>query len=111
MKFFAYILCLYLTILTVLPSVKAVKMQFVEKCQSSCQKNNPDNNTSGCEKGKFIMNLNFSPVQFINAQWIQNTSITQLFESPKKENSGYEKVFISKYKNSIWQPPKLIYLA
>ena len=40
MKFFAYIFCFYLFALTTLPSVRAIKMQFSEKCQSSCQKNN-----------------------------------------------------------------------
>lgn len=111
MKFFAYILCLYLITLTVLPSVKALKMQFVEKCQSADQQNSANHETSGCEKGKFVMNLNFSPVQFINEQFLQNTSIVLLLESIKKENLSYEKVFISKYKNSIWQPPKIIIIV
>jgi starvation-inducible outer membrane lipoprotein len=42
MKFFAYLLCFYLFALTALPSVRAIKMQFSEKCQSTCQKMNSD---------------------------------------------------------------------
>ena len=58
MKFFAYIFCFYLFALTTLPSVRAIKIQFSEKCQSSCQKNTSNNQEpSGCEKGKIIMNL------------------------------------------------------
>lgn len=112
MKFFAYILCFYLTILTALPSVRVLKMQFIKKNQSACSTTNTnDNSQSSCEKGNFIMNLNFSPTQCIKEQFIPFVSVTPLFETIKKEKSNYEKIFISQYFNSIWQPPKIISLV
>jgi hypothetical protein len=109
MKFFAYLLCFYLTILTALPSVRVMKMEFFEKNQSSCKTNN--DSQSSCERGNVIMNLNFSPSQCINAQFIPFILVIPLFEPIKKEKSNYEKIFISQYISSIWQPPKFISLV
>lgn len=106
MKFFTCIICFYLAVLTVLPSVRAVKMQFAEKCQSSDQLTDPNAETSGCEKGQLVMKLNFSPVQFINTPLVVNTTVIALFEPSEQHNLSYEKVFISTYNNTIWQPPK-----
>lgn len=111
MKFFAYIFCFYLFALTALPSVRAIKMHFSEKCQSSCQKMNPKKGEpSGCEKGKIIMNLSFNPVHYVTSQSFFNIKAT-FIELVKKESSTYKKVFIWQYKNSIWQPPKITFLV
>lgn len=108
MKFFAYILCFYLVALTTLPSVRAMKIQFSEKHQSSCQKNNTKTGEpSGCEKGKIIMNLSFNPVHHTISQSFLNTDKISFIEIPGKGNIIYTAVFISQYKNSIWQPPKI----
>lgn len=70
------------------------------------QQNDSDSETPGCEKGKLVMTLNFSPVQFINAQLVLNTPLIPMFESAEKHNLSYEKVFIATYQSTIWQPPK-----
>lgn len=101
-------MCFYFTALTTLPSVRAIKMQFFEKCQSTCQKSATKNESSGCEKGKIIMNLSFNPLHYLASQpFLNNTKIVN-FEPLIQENSIYKAVFISQYKNSIWQPPKII---
>jgi hypothetical protein len=108
MKFFAYLLCFYLTALTVLPSIRAIKMQLSEKCQSTCQKMNSDNDEqSGCEKGKIIMNLSFNPVHYISSNKVTNNDKIEFIEVIVKDPIVYREVFISNYKNSIWQPPKI----
>ena len=56
-------------------------------------------------KGKFIMNLNFSPLQFLNELNIKSTLSISEFQLTKQQSS-YEKIFISKFQNSIWHPPK-----
>ncbi|MBM6499357.1 hypothetical protein [Flavobacterium macrobrachii] len=108
MKFFAYLLCFYLFALTTLPSVRAIKMQFSEKCQSTCQKMNSDKEEqSGCEKGKIIMNLSFNPVHYETSQSFSTCAKIIFVDVSHKENNSYKEVFISQYKNSIWQPPKI----
>jgi hypothetical protein len=112
MKFFAYIFCFYLFALTALPSVRAIKMQFSEKCQSFCQKSNSDNQeSSGCEKGKIIMNLSFNPVYYETSQSLSYNKKNVFFQIAKEENITHKKVFISQYKGSIWQPPKITFLV
>jgi hypothetical protein len=112
MKIFACIFCFYLFSLTGLPSVRAIKMQFSEKCQSSCQKSNSDNQeSSGCEKGKIIMNLSFNPVYYETSQSLCNSKKNVYIQIDKEENITYKKVFISQYKSSIWQPPKIFSLV
>jgi hypothetical protein len=108
MKIFAYILYFYLTALTVLPSVRAVKMQFSEKCHSTYQNDNSKNQEpTGCEKGKIIMNLSFNPVNYITHQFSSINTKIVFIEIENKENIIYKEVFISQYKSSIWQPPKI----
>ena len=112
MKFFACIISLYIIALTTLPSVRAIKMQFSEKCQSVCQKNNPKTGEpTGCEKGKIIMNLSFNPVHYETSQSFLNSNKTAFIEIATQENTTYKKVFISQYKGSIWQPPKIFSLV
>lgn len=83
-------------------------MQFSEKCQSSCQKNTSNNQEpAGCEKGKIIMNLSFNPVHFEISQSFSNYAKFAFAEITTKESIANKNVFISEYKNSIWQPPKI----
>lgn len=108
MKYFATIFCFYLFALTALPSVRAIKMQFSDKSQSSCQKNNSNNQeSSGCEKGKIIMNLSFNPVYYETSQSFYKSKKNIFIQIDKEENITYKKVFIAQYKSSIWQPPKI----
>lgn len=111
MKSWSYILCFYLLVLMGLPTVRALKMQFGTPCEqttcesdSSCDKNS----SNGCEKGKFVMSLNFSPVQFVGTQDLSSILFSLDVVRDKKQTSYYEKIFISKYQQSIWHPPKLV---
>jgi hypothetical protein len=109
MKILASIFFLYIMALTALPSVRAIKVTFVGKCHSESHQRSPENNDPlGCQKGKIIMNLNFSPIQYFNESVPSFCVITHAFETIKKEKLNYKKVFIDQYHNSIWQPPKII---
>ena len=103
MKFSVHILCIYLLLLVALPSVRAMKMLASENCEQTCNKSGSA--SSGCEKGKIIMSLNFSPVQFV-AELDFKPEISFPEFKIEKEQSNYEKIFISKYQHSIWHPPK-----
>ena len=103
MKFSVHILCIYLLLLVALPSVRAIKMLASENCEQTCH--NLDSESSGCEKGKIIMSLNFSPVQFV-AELDFSLEILSPEFNTEKEKSNYEKIFIPKYQQSIWHPPK-----
>ena len=103
MKFSVHILCVYLLLLVALPSVRAMKMLVSENCEETCHKSSSD--SSGCEKGKIIMSLNFSPVQFVSELDFKPEISFPEFKI-EKEKSNYEKIFISKYQHSIWHPPK-----
>lgn len=98
-----YILFVYLMALTTLPSVRAMKMFVSQECQNTCH--NSEESNSGCEKGKVIMNLNFSPTQFVAEISLKEIILIPDFYT-EKEKSNYEKIFIPKYQHSIWHPPK-----
>lgn len=103
MKFSVHILCAYLLLLVALPSVRAMKMFVSQECQNTCH--NSEESNSGCEKGKIIMNLNFSPTQFVAEISLKEIILIPDFYT-EKEKSNYEKIFIPKYQHSIWHPPK-----
>lgn len=89
-----------------LPSVRVLKMQWNESCISSCTISDFDTDKN-CEKGKIIMSLNFTPVSYITTKI--NTAIPQnCVNTYKKDKIFYHKNLISKYQNTIWQPPKII---
>lgn len=94
--------------LTILPSVRAMKMFVNQNCETLCH--NFENPSSGCEKGKIVMNLNFSPTQFVTEISLKEIILIPDFYTEKKK-SNYEKIFISHYHISIWQPPKIINLV
>lgn len=101
MRYISYLLFTYLMVLHTLPSVRAVKLILNYETHNTCKSSEPVN----CDKGKVIMNLNFSPLQFVNELNIKSAlSITEF--QLTKEQSSYEKIFISKFQNSIWHPPK-----
>lgn len=83
-----------------LPSVRAIKLQFGSTCEMSCQKSED----TGCEKEKFVMSLNFSPVQFVKEISIYPT----IFLIPLKEKTTvfYRNILVSNYFSNIWHPPK-----
>ncbi len=103
MKFLVHILCFYLLLLLTLPSVRAMKIFASENCEQTCHNSNTE--SSGCEKGKVIMNLNFSPTQFVAEISLKEIILIPDFYT-EKEKSNYEKIFIPKYQHSIWHPPK-----
>lgn len=51
------------------------------------------------------MSLNFSPVQFVGELDFKPEITFSEFKI-EKEQSNYEKIFISRYQHSIWHPPK-----
>ena len=87
--------------LNTLPSVRAIKMLVSSECGTSCH----SSESSGCEKSKIIMGLNFSPIQFVAEISLKEFNSTPEFYS-EKQKSNYEKIFIPKYQHSIWHPPK-----
>ena len=108
MKLIACLFCFYLLGLTALPSVRAVKIQFYNKYESSCQKNNSGSDeSSGCEREKVIMGLSFNPVVYETTKSLMVEKEFVLITRTKKENTIYKNIFISKYNSSIWQPPKI----
>jgi hypothetical protein len=78
-----------------------MKLQFGNNCEQSCS----NSEKSECGNGKFVMSLNFSPVQFVNELTYNFKEIITDFDL-KKESSFYESFFISYYQNTIWHPPK-----
>jgi hypothetical protein len=103
MKFKVYLLFIYLIALTALPSVRAIKLQFGNCIEQSCT--NSEQNE--CENGKFVMGLNFSPVQVVTELNYSFKAILPDYKL-KKETSFYEAYFVSNYQNSIWHPPKFL---
>ena len=101
MKSKVYILFIYLVVLTALPSVRAVKLQFGNNCEQNCD----DSEQNKCEKGKFVMSLNFSPLQIIKS-YNYNLNLNFFYFELKKESTFYSVFNVSKYQNIIWHPPK-----
>lgn len=109
MKIFASILFVYIMALTALPSVRAIRITFVGKCKAATEQKAADTaDPAGCQKGKIIMTLNFSPIQYFNAPMVHSEPYSYALASVKKERLTYHKVFIDQYHNQIWQPPKII---
>lgn len=103
MKTKVYLLFIYLVVLTALPSVRAVKLQYVNNTEHNCN----DSGQDECENGKFVMSLNFSPLQIIKSYNHSSNLNIDLFDFElKNESSFYDAFFVSKYQNSIWHPPK-----
>ncbi len=102
MKFKVYILFIYLVVLTALPSVRAVKLQFCNNSEQTC--NNLEQNN--CDAGKFVKSLNFSPLQIMKS-YNYNLNFELFDFELKKEISFYDSFFVSNFQNNIWHPPKV----
>lgn len=101
MKYTIYILFTYLMVLHTLPSVRVVKVILNSESSSACK----SSEQADCDNSKFIMSLNFSPLQFVNELDLKPELSISEFKFTK-EQSCYVKIFISKYQQSIWHPPK-----
>lgn len=107
MKFWATVLIAYIMVLTVLPSVRAMRVTYGHCPMQMQHKTQDGQDSEGCQKGKFIMTLNFSPVHYVaqNLDWAAHS--IPLFFSHKKALLTYHKVLIDQYDHQIWQPPKI----
>lgn len=108
MKVFAFTLCCYLTVLTVLPSAKAIKMTYFEPCQMSCDKSDSESDfPNGCGKEKCVLNFNFN-----NATFLVFTTDYQLpkqyLSLNNKEKIQYHNHLKSHFSVTIWQPPETL---
>ena len=93
MKFLVHIICFYLLLLVTLPSVRAVKMLVNENCEQTCNKSGTE--SSGCEKGKIIMSLNFSPVQFVAELDFKPEITFPEFKMKKKSRTTSKSLFLN----------------
>lgn len=111
MKYFAILLCFYFNALTILPTVRALKVHFTEKQQMSCNSSKSEKEpVKSCEKEKCLLSYSLnSPtfLVFISSYTFTNTLIL----TSKKETTLYHKNFISNYIEIIWQPPESFLLT
>lgn len=88
--------------MTVLPSVKAVKMHIITSCSSFCS-NSEEKPT--CPKEKCFLNVNFNVGQFVlfeNPDYVGHYFADEIL----KPHLHGQSLFIDYFKNSIWQPPE-----
>ena len=111
MKVFAFTLCLYLTVLTALPSAKAIKMTYFETCQMSCTDNDSESDLpNGCGKEKCVLNFNFNNATFL--VFTTDYQLTNQYVSlVTKEKVQYHKNLTSHFSVTIWQPPETLNVA
>lgn len=111
MKFFAFTICLYITVLTILPSVKAIKMTYFETCQMSCSSNDSDRDLpNGCGKEKCLLNFNLNSATFL--VFTTDYQLSKAFlNNALKEKIHYHKSLKSKFRVTIWQPPEIELIA
>lgn len=106
MKYIAIILCFYFNALTILPSVRAIKLQFAHKEQVSYTKSNSDcDPIKGCEKEKCLLSYSLNNPIFLVFTSTYTFVNNEIF-IPKKEKILYHKNFIATYNVTIWQPPE-----
>jgi hypothetical protein len=108
MKYFAILFCLYFNTLTILPTVKVIKMQLSNKQKNSCNKTSSDcEPDKGCEKEKCLLSYSLNSSTFLVFQTNYSFVINKIF-IPKKKNILYHKNLISNYNTAIWQPPEIL---
>lgn len=105
MRIFAILLCIYFNALTLLPTVRVVKMYIAEKHQMCCNKTSSDCDSKGCEKEKCLLSYSLNSPTFLVSNTTYSFVNNQVY-IPKKENIVYHKNFISSYNVTIWQPPE-----
>lgn len=105
MKKIIFIFIVYVGLLTVLPSVRALKAYIVPSCvtEKSCEMN-PN---SGCETSNFIMSLSFNALQYINIQTIYDSIFVFDLLLYKINLLPQNTAIILGFKSAIWHPPKL----
>lgn len=111
MRYFTIVFFLYFSVLTILPSVRALKLHFSENTENACHKQNSENDsTSGCQKEKCLLNFNFNTSVFlVFASTFELQK--ELFFNVEKANTHYHKNFISNFNVTIWQPPELFFIV
>ena len=106
MKIKILFILLYLLALQVLLSVRAMKLVFSNETQTTC--NEDFTSKSDCEKGNFIMDLNFSAIQFVAEFSILKQQLIHFYFYKKK--SYYKNtIHINKISTAIWHPPKFFH--
>ncbi len=105
MKKVIFIFIAYVGLLTVLPSVRALKTYFIPSCvaEKSCE----TKSNSGCETSNFIMSLNFNALQYINIQTIYDSIFVFDLLLDKIKLLPQNTAIILGFKSAIWHPPKL----
>ncbi len=103
MRFSSYILVFYFLIITVLPSVRAIKTQFGTVTAQECGYKGTD-----CEMGKLIAGLTFSAVQFIKELKINVKQESEIGYSKEQIQFFYILFLRSPFQNFIWRPPKIL---
>ena len=106
MKYFVILFCFYFNVLSILPSVKVVKVLFFEKIEKKCTNSISDcNPIKECERENCLLNYSINSPVFLVFHSSYNFISSKIFIH-KNENIAYHKNFISKYKATIWQPPE-----
>lgn len=108
MKLFAFTICIYLSVLTVLPSAKAIKMTYFESCQMSCVDNDSESDLpNSCGKEKCVLNFNFNNATFL--VFTTDYQLTKHYISlVSKEKIQYHNNLTSDFNVTIWQPPETL---
>ena len=88
-----------------IPTFKVVKSELGMNCAKTCHNENKNEKQKGCQKERCILNNNFSSGQFI-VEEIQDITFDKLFKYGSANVFTYEKEFIPKYKDIIWEPPE-----
>lgn len=92
--------------LTVTPTISAVKTHVALNSKSCCQKKPCKKEMpSGCDKEKCILNLNLNLGQYI-ASKVKFEFLRNSFEIQKKQIICLHKKLTSSYYYVIWQPPE-----
>ena len=91
--------------LLTIPTYKVVKSELGMNCAKTCHNEGKNEKQKGCQKERCILNNTFSSGQFIVEQ-IQNIPFNKQLEYGSKNDLTYEKEFIPKYKDIIWEPPE-----
>ncbi|MGV7106148.1 hypothetical protein [Flavobacterium sp. U410] len=100
MKTKIYILIFYFFAITLLPSVRALRLQYGSKLEQKC------NHEETCEMGKLVADLNFSAVQFVKEMTIVPKEYFVSEYSQEQQQFFYVLFVKSPLENSIWRPPK-----
>lgn len=105
MKSLAIIMCFYINLLAVIPTVKVIGMTMEHKCHDTCCGKAHEETPNGCQKEKCLVNLNFNSGIFLvfdNGYEFQNT----FSDLTISKNTYYNTTLIPNFNVAIWQPPE-----